>query len=76
MEPKYTVTRKRRKADARPAKPYSDFPLYAHPLGYWSKKIKQKIIHFGREICQEVVFRGVNQAAASVCLIPSMNKIP
>ncbi len=26
------------KATDRPGKPYSEFPLYAHPLGYWSKK--------------------------------------
>ncbi len=32
----------------RPGKPYKDFPLYAHPLGYWSKKIRGKIHHFGR----------------------------
>jgi integrase len=36
------------KTSNRPAKPYPEFPLYAHPLGYWSKKIKGKIIHFGR----------------------------
>jgi hypothetical protein len=29
-----------------------------------------------QEICQQVVFRELNQAAASVCLIPSMNWIP
>ena len=48
MPAKYTRCRKSRKADSRPAKPYADFPLYAHPLGYWSKKIKQMILHFGR----------------------------
>jgi integrase len=33
---------------ARPEKPYPDFPLYAHPLGYWAKKIKGKLHYFGR----------------------------
>jgi integrase len=37
-----------RKAHHRPKKPYPDFPLYAHPLGYWSKKIRGKIVNFGR----------------------------
>lgn len=35
-------------ASDRPPKPYADFPLYAHPLGYWSKKIRGTIKHFGR----------------------------
>src|SRR4029078_5537033 len=44
------ATRKRqsRKMSGRPEKPYPEFQLYAHPLGYWSKKINKKIIHFGR----------------------------
>jgi integrase len=37
-----------RKVTDRPKKPYSDYPLYPHPLGYWSKKIRGKIHHFGR----------------------------
>src|SRR5262245_22984836 len=32
----------------KPAKPYDGFPLYPHPLGYWSKKVNGKILHFGR----------------------------
>ncbi|MCI0643206.1 MAG: site-specific integrase [Gemmataceae bacterium] len=40
--------RRRKAAHDRPKKPYPDFPLYAHPLGYWSKKIRGKIINFGR----------------------------
>jgi integrase len=40
--------RSRKAATGRPEKPYPEFPLYAHPLGYWSKKINGKIKHFGR----------------------------
>ena len=43
-----SVRRKRRKASNRPNKPHSNFPLYAHPLGYWSSKVNGKILHFGR----------------------------
>ena len=32
----------------KPSKPRPDFPLYAHPLGYWSKKLDGRIRHFGR----------------------------
>jgi integrase len=43
-------TRKRRprKSSSKPKKPRPDFPLYPHPLGYWSKKIEGRIVHFGR----------------------------
>src|SRR6516162_2272970 len=46
--PKSTKPQRPRKAADRPKKPYPDFPLYPHPLGYWSKKIRGTIRHFGR----------------------------
>jgi integrase len=31
----------------KPAKPYPEFPLTAHPAGYWCKKVRGKIHYFG-----------------------------
>ena len=31
----------------KPEKPYPTFPLTAHPVGQWSKKIRQKVHYFG-----------------------------
>jgi hypothetical protein len=35
-------------ARSKPAKPYPEFPLTAHPAGYWCKKIRGTIRYFGR----------------------------
>jgi integrase len=32
---------------AKPSKPYAEFPLTAHPAGYWCKKIRGKLHYFG-----------------------------
>src|SRR3990172_4841123 len=48
MTDKSNVPRRSRKAADRPPKPYPDYPLYPHPLGYWSKKIRGEIHRFGR----------------------------
>jgi integrase len=34
-------------SSGKPAKPYPEFPLTAHPAGYWCKKIRGKLHYFG-----------------------------
>jgi len=34
-------------AGGKPNKPYPEFPLTAHPAGYWCKKIRGKLHYFG-----------------------------
>src|SRR3989440_12572184 len=34
-------------AGSKPSKPYPEFPLTAHPAGYWCKKTRGKMHYFG-----------------------------
>ena len=48
MPHRSTTPRPRKSTSNKPGKPYDGFPLYSHCLGYWSKKVNGKILHFGR----------------------------
>jgi hypothetical protein len=54
------------KVPRRPNKPYPEFPLTPHLLGYWSKKVGGKLLHFGRwgRVVKGVVTPVENQEAA------------
>ena len=41
-------SRQRRTRHHQSAKPYPDFPLTAHPTGRWCKKVRGRIIFFGK----------------------------
>src|SRR5215469_10759935 len=42
-----TVSTTTSSSSGKPAKPYPEFPLTAHPAGYWCKKIRGKVHYFG-----------------------------
>lgn len=39
---------RRPKPATPPKKPYPDFPMYAHPTGYWAAKVNRRLLYFGR----------------------------
>src|SRR5262245_38136072 len=43
----HSSSRSAQSQPVRPAKPYPEFPLTAHPAGYWCKKIRGRLYYFG-----------------------------
>jgi hypothetical protein len=46
--PSHNKTTGKPNANGKPEKPYADFPLTAHPTGYWCKKIRGRLHYFGK----------------------------
>ena len=34
--------------NSRPRKPRKDFPLFPHSRGYWAKKVRGRLLYFGK----------------------------
>ena len=50
----------------KPEKPYEGFPLFPHATGRWAKKVKQKILFFGRcGTCAKGIISPVDDLDAS-----------
>src|SRR5262245_2736279 len=47
MSDSHSTVRSTSDKPSKPAKPYPEFPLTAHPAGYWCKKIRGKLHYFG-----------------------------
>ncbi len=47
MSVSHSTTEPARSKPAKPSKPYPEYPLTAHPAGYWCKKIRGKLYYFG-----------------------------